>query len=447
MKKELVNLFSVDSKLYATRKVLNRGSELSFETMQSFIENLERDGVTIEMIDALPFEKFKYRTQITLHGFFTEQYAKRVGGYKNLFLNQNKTLGVKYNAIDYAKKLQIKHELAFSDVRYVRDSKGDCFVISGTDYDVMQKRYESIDVSNFYASKHLMRYAYWGMLYYEIHIYLKCIYADDVEKFTVALSGMSADDFKAARIAYVQKKADEQAAREKAYEERKQIAEQKNAAYLQDVEHKIKPVLSWYRKYNGVDHKPTDIFMSYGKTDKGNAVFTFYQVKQSASGQYAMYRTFKKPDEVDLTIENIDTTIETLFNYENEAERFAQQVGRSYGSFSMLMRMAKKKVFKSNDVWLYRVPSDEVEEQHHAEAVSIDDIEILPYTEKAFAVFGNTKAIKDTLMQYHGRYNRYLTYNKSEVEKGAEAIKKAGWVFPLKQLESITNAINKLKGC
>lgn len=61
------------------------------------------------------------------------------------------------------------------------------------------------------------------------------------------------------------------------------------------------------------------------------------------------------------------------------------------------------------------------------------NIEIIDYSDKAIAVFGDTVEIKDTLKSMGGRFNRSLTH---------EGKKRAGWVFPKGkrgELESILN--------
>ena len=55
------------------------------------------------------------------------------------------------------------------------------------------------------------------------------------------------------------------------------------------------------------------------------------------------------------------------------------------------------------------------------EQVITGDFIIVDYSEKAIAVFGDTRPIKDRLLAIGGRFNTRLTHND---------IKTAGWVFP-----------------
>lgn len=59
-------------------------------------------------------------------------------------------------------------------------------------------------------------------------------------------------------------------------------------------------------------------------------------------------------------------------------------------------------------------------------------LELVEYSDKALAVFGDTKAVKDVLKTLGGRYNPALTY------KGE---KKCGWIFPKSKENQIKEAL------
>ncbi len=60
-------------------------------------------------------------------------------------------------------------------------------------------------------------------------------------------------------------------------------------------------------------------------------------------------------------------------------------------------------------------------------------IEIVDYSEKAIAVFGDTKAIKEQLKELGGRFNPSLNYNGE---------KRAGWIFSKKQADKVKELIS-----
>jgi hypothetical protein len=64
-------------------------------------------GVTIEALEAIGVPVYRYGTQITIHGNLPDVLEDRVLGYKCIFRNSNGTLGVRYVAVDGAKKEKI----------------------------------------------------------------------------------------------------------------------------------------------------------------------------------------------------------------------------------------------------------------------------------------------------------------------------------------------------
>lgn len=59
-------------------------------------------------------------------------------------------------------------------------------------------------------------------------------------------------------------------------------------------------------------------------------------------------------------------------------------------------------------------------------------ISIVNYSEKAIAVFGNTKEIKDHLLSIGGKFNPSLKQNEERV---------AGWIFPSSKREDVKKII------
>lgn len=78
------------------------------------------------------------------------------------------------------------------------------------------------------------------------------------------------------------------------------------------------------------------------------------------------------------------------------------------------------------------VKTEKVEEAKEVEAVTVEGLEIVDYSEKAVAVFGDTKAIKEPLKELGGRFNPSLNYNGE---------KRAGWIFSKKQADKVKELI------
>lgn len=78
------------------------------------------------------------------------------------------------------------------------------------------------------------------------------------------------------------------------------------------------------------------------------------------------------------------------------------------------------------------VKPEKVEEAKEVEAVTVEGLEIVDYSEKAIAVFGDTKAVKDQLKELGGRFNPSLNYHGE---------KRAGWIFSKKQADKVKELI------
>ena len=78
------------------------------------------------------------------------------------------------------------------------------------------------------------------------------------------------------------------------------------------------------------------------------------------------------------------------------------------------------------------VKAEKVEEAKEVEAVTVEGLDIVDYSEKAIAVFGDTKAIKEQLKELGGRFNPSLNYNGE---------KRAGWIFSKKQADKVKELI------
>lgn len=76
------------------------------------------------------------------------------------------------------------------------------------------------------------------------------------------------------------------------------------------------------------------------------------------------------------------------------------------------------------------VKPEKVEEAKEVEAVTVEGLEMVDYSEKAIAVFGDTKAIKEQLKKLGGRFNPSLNYNGE---------KRAGWIFSKKKADEVRN--------
>ena len=112
---------------YDRKNKLNRSKVLMTEAELNQIEK----GVTIENIDELSkkVKIFKYQTQITIHGKFPEIGCGCIFGYKHVFQNKNKSVGIRYGCVDETKRQYLSPRLKTIGFSYSRNSVKQSFNI------------------------------------------------------------------------------------------------------------------------------------------------------------------------------------------------------------------------------------------------------------------------------------------------------------------------------
>ena len=82
---------------------------------------------------------------------------------------------------------------------------------------------------------------------------------------------------------------------------------------------------------------------------------------------------------------------------------------------------------ENEEISLYKKP--EPKQSEPAKATKAEGIQLINYSEKAIAVIGDTRAIKDTLKTIGGRFNAHLTCG-------------AGWIFSKSKEDALKAALN-----
>jgi hypothetical protein len=83
----------------------------------------------------------------------------------------------------------------------------------------------------------------------------------------------------------------------------------------------------------------------------------------------------------------------------------------------------------------YFVPTQEESTQTEQAEEITGDISLINYSDKAIAVYGDTKPVKDTLKALGGRFNFRLTHPET-------GNKLAGWIFPKTKTNEVRQALN-----
>ena len=84
---------------------------------------------------------------------------------------------------------------------------------------------------------------------------------------------------------------------------------------------------------------------------------------------------------------------------------------------------------ENREISLYTKPEPKQNKTNKTETVEAKGVQIIDYSEKAIAIVGDTRAIKDTLKTLGGRFNAHLTCG-------------AGWIFSKSKESTLREALN-----
>lgn len=236
---EIEMIFS--KKEHDTKKINNRSEKKIPSKMIDAIEQ----GVTSEQLDSFKVPIFKYGTQITIHGIFPDlDNMLRVGGYKRIFQNKNKSVGVKYEAIDNSKKKRIYR--AFVHVHGFRtenNSKEYCAYrnVRCKDKDEVLAKIEEykplFDKINLRFGTKQLYYArvklFGSILHYMVFtVHIDAIYEKDIPKFCLDVFGKTEAVIDAEIKLQEEQEAAEREEKHQKWEEEQAVKKEKQQAML-----------------------------------------------------------------------------------------------------------------------------------------------------------------------------------------------------------------------
>ncbi|MFW6219824.1 MAG: hypothetical protein ACOC33_03210 [bacterium] len=182
---DIENIFEFQTTNYDQKKKLNR----SDKTVPTAILEQIESGITLEDLNGIAkkYPIFKYGTQITIHGQFPKLNNNYIFGYKNVFQNKNKSIGIKYTAIDESKRKQIAERLYTIGFRYHRNSSEAYYYIQGQYTPEKLAEFQSIvvkiDKSLFYGNCNIMAGLIFGIKCIAIVLHVNAIPTENIEKF------------------------------------------------------------------------------------------------------------------------------------------------------------------------------------------------------------------------------------------------------------------------
>jgi len=387
---------------------LNRADKLVPSDLLEQIEN----GLTIETIQKLTKELnlplFSYYTQITIHGLFPDFDSFSTFGYKNVFQNKNKSIGVKWSAIDESKRKSIYKYLRFTDFYYSRNSTEHSFRITKRVKDETEFKTkladlkaisDKIDTTLFYGMKQIFAGSYMGMKYLVLEFVVNAIYETNIP-ILLSKMGYSEDWYKNE----LRLKVEAENEREAKY----QAAEQKD---------------NDLKEAELLKHK-TDI--DYIKTN-----FEYIQTNDTG-----LYIHWEHKSYNEFAIKFIVTNI-----YKEGRKKYPRIANRSFDTLKEALLCTEIEP-KFSDRPLrykykaYRITTPEIKEPKkvikETKTTQKSNVTVIDYSDKAVAIFGDTKPIKEQLKKIGCRFNAYLTY---------EGIKQAGWIAPMNKKDKLLQLI------
>lgn len=394
--------FSIYSGKFDTPKRLNRSSK---KISPSVIEDIEAGKITSESIKSLSksLPIFVYKTCLTIHGNFPEILRERIGGYKNLIQNNNGSLEVRYNAIDHELKNEIE-KYCIREFRRNRTSVQDNFTQTFTTTDKqeainkvtsLKAKWETFKFTGMKARVSIQGNYIWGM-YYIFLVITPLLIDGNPLSIAMQMTDLSEKEI----MDYISEKEKEKAAYNAKVAQMKLEREQKKELAEQQ--------LSKFERKT-IEAVEGNIYIRTALLNNGDFGFVLYKVIRKGSfGRVVISRYFS----------NILPTVIEHDKFSLYAKGKEIKLKEITAGAYLFSNVVKNEGVKE----IIKVP---INIQAHVKA---GDIKIIDYSDKAIAVIGDTKPIKDSLKSLGGRFNFRLTCG-------------AGWIFPKTKKEKVQNLI------
>jgi len=365
------------------------------------LRDIEDNGVTIEQLNSLQkngFDVFKYQTQITIHGVFSKLLVNYLNGYKNLFQNKNLSIGVKWNAIDSEKKERIyslcnlvgwhteKNSSEYCIFRQCRVNSKSEAIEKSLEYKELTK---NIDPSLFYGGVSIYMQPYFGMYYVVCTVTINGIFENNVNKVTEQITGKTMQELTELWDAKIlaQQKENERYELERIERDRLQkIANEESKIRSNDFIEK--------HPLNGFE-RSTDAKIVSGmicaKINRDSTGYNFYGFKKIGASM-------------------------CKFKCDIDGNKLDKAGSYPLATISGLIKTSEP------------TPKKEPIKQT-VSASTIVSVKVVPYSEKSFAVVGDTKPIKEILKSLGGCFNSHLACG-------------IGWIFPISKMQTVSNFLN-----
>lgn len=363
----------------------------------SLIETINK-GITLEQLDEISHLPIcHYKTQITIHGICPTLKSNKVYGYSALVINNNKSLGVRWLAIDRPKKNRIADYLGCYDWATFEDSQVYCYsknfyFTNETKKDVytdLVERISKIDRSLFFGYIDILEYTYsrnsWIITnskdHYEVVIYLQGIYEKNIQKFLMTICNDSWENIEAKLEEFKQRI--EQRLKEKEQEEKEREESVKKAQEEYEQWCKDNPFPDKFQK------------IDFDNLQAGDVIGYYEQYSGDHKHYYELY-----------------------LNYKRLCYRSCDENGVSLRKSGHVL---ERRVLP-DEFWVWRRNADRTTEQS-ARPTRGTEVEILDYRTNEVVVLGYTKNKYWELKNLGGgKWDKYISIDGRPMAQG--------WRFP-----------------
>lgn len=401
---------------FDSKNITNKGTQV---IPQTALDKIEREGATLEFLQELKAPVFKYRTQITIHGIFAELKNNYLGGYKSIFQNKNLSIGVKWNAVDYSKKNVIYETIK----RYCKNwtiskNSNEYFIYKTSKTFYNKEEYKTLLESTKADLQHIDNKLFFGNcgVYLSKHLYggyflvtyvnIGGILQDNVNK---CIENICQADMETINLKFAQEdkeRAEREAQRKLEYNREVEERKAKQAPIMDAAREILREAGYTLKEKTAINTESIFIKIS---TDVDTGRFSF-----------TAYKYFKEPRQKKFRY--LKATSSDL-NFQFEDNGYNRQETVQTETTAWIMPIETKSV-----------PEKAIKEKAQVQVqVQVNgNIETVVYSDKAIAIFGDTKPIKEKLKSIGARFNPFLMHNGN---------KQAGWILPVSKQTLLTSII------
>jgi len=406
---------------YDSKNITNKGTGT---IPQTALDKIETEGVTLEFLQALNVPVYKYRTQITIHGLFPALTHNYLGGYKNLFQNKNLSIGVKWQAVDYAKKSLIYNTITrYLDGWHKIHNSTDFFIYTTSKMFHDKETYKTLLEAAKLNISHINK----GLFFGNCGVYLSQNFGGYFLVSYINIGAILETNVipcieNITKVAYADIEAKE-VQRKKDADTREVIRKAEYAAAMETKKAKQAPLLEAARQmltdagYTMQEKTALEQGKVYVKIDTDTETGRFH------------FTAYKYTKEVNQKKWRYESTTSNDLNFEFKEKSWYD---KGQPTIHTTASGWVKQVAQAPQPEKIQVETKQPVKQMAVQAVK-GTVFLVNYSEKAIALFGDTKAIKEQIKAIGGRFNPYLNNNGQ---------KEAGWILPATKKEAALQLIN-----